>query len=109
MASSTSLRTRSTVFFQQSGCLLGAAFLQQGVGIDEVGIADQKRIGKVLAEIGQRGERLGIVRSFQVGVAEVIGNVVSQFAGAGLGPVERVDGFAIVVIEGAGVADYQPG
>ena len=74
-----------------------------------MGIADQKRIGKVLAEIGERGERLGIVRGFQVGVAEVVGNVVSQFAGAGLGPVERVDGFGIVVIESAGVADDQPG
>jgi hypothetical protein len=74
-----------------------------------VGIADQKRIGKVLAEIGERGERLGIVRRFQVGIAEVVGNVVSEFAGAGLGAVERVDGFAIVVIERAGIADHQPG
>ena len=95
----------SAVFFEQSRRLLRAAFFEQRVGIDQVGIADQKRVGKILAEIRQRGERFGIVRRFQVGVAEVIGDVVSQFAGSGLGAVERVDGFGVVVIERASVAD----
>src|SRR5208337_5584140 len=70
---------------------------------------DQKRIGKVFAEIGERGKRLGMVRRFQVSVAQVAGNVVSEFAGARLGPVERVNGFAIVVIERVRIADYEPG
>ena len=30
-------------------------------------------------------------------------------AGASLGAVERVDGFGVVVIEGASIADYEPG
>jgi hypothetical protein len=32
----------SAVFFEQSRCLRRAAFFEQRVGIDEVGIADQK-------------------------------------------------------------------
>ena len=84
---------------------MGAAFLQQRIRVDKVGVANQKRIGKILVEIGQRGKRLGIVRRFQIGVAEVVGNVVAQFAGSGLGPVERIDSFAIIVIERAGIAD----
>ncbi len=100
---------RSAVFFEQSRCLLRAAFHEQRIRIDEVGIADQQGVGKVLAEIGKRGERFGIARGFQVGVAQVVGNVVSEFAGAGFGAVERVDSFGIVVIERAGIADDEPG
>ncbi len=98
-----------TIFFKQSRCLGGAAFLEQRVGINQVGIPDQKRVGKVLDDIGERGKRLGIVTGLQVGVAEVVGDVVSQFAGSGLGPVEGVDRFGVVVIKCASVADDQPG
>src|SRR5258708_1244244 len=64
---------------------------------------------KALAEIRERRKRLGIVRRFQIGVAEIVGNVVSELAGAGLRPVERVNGFGIIVIERARIAEYQPG
>ena len=99
---------RSTVFFQQRCCFLRTIFFEQRTGIDEVGIADKKRVGKIFAEIRQCSQRLGIVRCVQVGLAQVVGNVVSQFAGSGFGAVERVDGFAIIVIKGVGIADYQP-
>jgi hypothetical protein len=42
-------------------------------------------------------------------VSEIVGYVVGQFAGAGFGAVERVNGFGVFVIEGAGIADGEPG
>src|SRR5208337_2390235 len=51
----------------------------------------------------------GSVRRFQVGVAEVVGNVVAEFAGSSFGAVERIDRLGIVVVKRAGVANDEPG
>src|ERR1700734_3160065 len=49
------------------------------------------------------------MRSLHIGVAEVISDIVSQFAGSGLGAIKRVDGLGVIMIERVGVADDQPG
>src|SRR5277367_2190603 len=99
---------RSAVLFEKRRGFLRAAFLQQRAGVEKMGIANQKRIGKLFAEIDERGQGFAVVACVQVRLAEIVRDVISKFAGSGLGSVERVDRFGIVVIERIGVSNDEP-
>src|SRR5271163_4404770 len=99
---------RSAVFFKQSRGLLGAIFLEQCIGVNEVGVADQKRVREILAEIRERRDPFGIMCSVYVGIAQVVSNVVAEFAGSGFSAIERIDRFAVIVVEGVGIANDEP-
>ena len=97
-----------SVLFEQNRSLLRAAFFQQHVGVGEIGVANQERVRKRLAEVGERRERLGVAAGFHVGVAEIIGHVVAQLTGTGLGAVQRINRFGIIVIERVSIANDKP-
>ncbi len=103
-----SLRSGRTIFFEQAGRILRPPLLKQHGRIHQMRVADQQRIWKILAEIGQGGQSLRIVTRFQIGVPQVVSDIVTHFARSGLGAVERVNRLGIFVIKRARISNDQP-
>ena len=102
-------RGGQAVFFQQLCGFGGSTFGDQSVCIAQVRVTNQQRIGIGRVEVGQRREAFGLASSLQVAGSQVVGDVVSQVASQGLGAVQRIDCFGIVMVEEVGVAHDEPG
>ncbi len=99
---------RLPVFFQYGHRFLRPVFHQKRVGIKHMRVSNQQRLGVGGIEIRQCGDGLRRPARLQVRSTQIEADVVAEVAGLRLGPVQRIDGFRVIVIQGMGIAENQP-
>jgi len=97
------------IFLENLGGLGGAPIADERGGVAEMRVADEQRVRIGRREIRQRGQTFRLTSHLQITGSEIVGNVVAEISGEGLGAVQRLDRLRAFVIDDVGVSDHEPG